>query len=68
MAVELDESKKETRKAHRITRMAEEAARVAEEAARAAEEAALREREAREVAESEVAKLRAELAAIRKLS
>ena len=54
MAVELDESKKETRKAHRDTRIAEETAQ--------------REREAREVAESEVAKLRAELAAIRKLS
>ena len=59
MAVELDESKKETRKAHRDTR-------VAEEAARAAEETAQREREAREIAESEVTKLRAELAAIRK--
>ncbi len=61
MAVELDESKKETRKAHRDTRVAEEAARVAEETAQ-------RERAAREVAEREVAKLRAELAAIRKSS
>ena len=61
MAVELDESKKETCKAHRDTRVAEEAARVAEETAQ-------RERAAREVAEREVAKLRAELAAIRKSS
>ena len=82
MAAELDESKKETRNARHDTRVAEEAARVAEdaarvaedaarvaeEAARVAEEAVQREREAREVAESEVAKLRAELAAIRKPS